>query len=509
MKKTVLFIMASLLLMAAASGNGAQESGASGKMTEISVMLFDRANIPADQGTITDNRWTKYVNEEMAALNITVEFQPLPRSEEGTKIPVLMASGTASDIMMTYNNALVESYYKDGGTTNLAPYVSEEYASQLRTYLGEAVLKAGQTSNGEQFAIPARRSIYTIHNMFIRKDWLDTLGIEIPTTPDEFLIVMKAFRDNDPGNVGKEQLIAFGSGGDMLSHAFRQELDQTAYDINQVSPDYGDPGMKDYHRFRNTLYNEGLMDREYFAEKNFGQAEREAVVRGDLGTWISNTNANVDGLRGSLLQNLRKNIPEADFIGISNLKNIHDGQIHNESYPLTGGFNFVPLTAESPEACIKYMNFLAGDGGFTLFHGIEGEHFQFEDGVPVVIDGEYNAKTKDWGRHDFFLVGNQGYFATPEDFAKATSKEIPGYEQYVIDNYRLGGEGIVFAQSIYKTDLEIKQSGNLKKIKDDYSVKLTTCDPAEFDSLWNEYLTQLENYNIKEILAEREAYFKK
>lgn len=483
-----------------------KEEAKPAEMQEISVMLFDRANIPDSEGTISDNRWTTFLNEGMAPLNIHVTFEPLPRSEEGTKIPVLMASGTASDVMMTYNNALVEQFYHDGGTVDLSSYV-EEFGADLKAYLGEKVLMAGQLSDGAQFAIPARRAIYTRHNLFVRKDWLDTLGMDIPTTTDEFLDMLRAFKEKDPGNVGDELVPYWGDY--LFRMSFLEELDEISYQINQASFAYGDPGNKEYLRFRNTMYNEGLMDPEYFAEKNFGQRERESFARGILGAWISNTNANVDALRGSLLQTLRETVPEADFIAISTLVNVNDGNIHNDSYPLTGGFNFVPKTAENPDAVVKYLNYLAGDGGFAVFHGIEGEHFNFEDGVPVVIDGEYNATTKDWGRHDFFLVGNQGYYETPKDFAAATAKEIPGYEEYVISNYALAGEGIVFASSIFKTEMQLEQSGNFDKVNEDYEVKLTTCAPEDFDSIYEDYLVELERYGIKEILEEREAYFKK
>ncbi len=58
------------------------------------------------------------------------------------------------------------------------------------------------------------------------------------------------------------------------------------------------------------------------------------------------------------------------------------------------------------------------EGGFTLFHGFEDEHYKLEDGVPVVIDADFNAVDKDWIRHDMFIIGNQGYFFSEDDFVK-------------------------------------------------------------------------------------------
>ena len=39
----------------------------------IKVELFDRSNAP-EGSTLTDNRWVKYVNEEMNKVGINVEF---------------------------------------------------------------------------------------------------------------------------------------------------------------------------------------------------------------------------------------------------------------------------------------------------------------------------------------------------------------------------------------------------------------------------------------------------
>lgn len=69
--------------------SGADSAKKPGELTEISVMLFDRGNIPAGQGTVDNNQWTQYVNEEMAKQGIKVNFVLIPRSEENTKIPVI------------------------------------------------------------------------------------------------------------------------------------------------------------------------------------------------------------------------------------------------------------------------------------------------------------------------------------------------------------------------------------------------------------------------------------
>ena len=40
--------------------------------------------------------------------------------------------------------------------------------------------------------------------MFIYEPWLDALGLEMPTTTEEFYKVLVAFRDMDPNGNGKK-----------------------------------------------------------------------------------------------------------------------------------------------------------------------------------------------------------------------------------------------------------------------------------------------------------------
>ncbi len=487
--------------------NSAATEG-TGERTEpvtISAMLFDRGNVPEGQGTITDNMWTKWINEQMAEKNITVEFVPVPRSEEVTKVNTMMASGTAADIMMSYYPDQIQQYYEDGGLYDVAPYI--DGAPQLKEYLGESVLNASKLPSGEMFGVFARRSTTGNINCFIRTDWLEALDMEVPTTVDELYEVLTAFKQQDPGGVGSEKVVAMVA-GNALKFAFLSEtLDQESYNINSPYLEYADEGYREYMRFRNKCYNEGLMDPEYFTSKNFSQKEKELCVSGQLGYWEYDVNGNVDNLRGGLLQNLKQNIPTADFVAIDPMKNVNNGEIYTPNYSETGAVVFLPKTAKDPEACFEYLDFLAGEGGFTVFHGFEGEHFEFVDDVPVVIDAEKNATEKDWIRHDLFLVGNQGYYKTEEDFMAATSKELPGYEEYVIDNYTKAGIGIRMHAPIYTSPTQVEQTTNLTKVKEKYEVEVTTCSPDQFDAIYDQWMAEMEKYDVQKILDERAEYY--
>lgn len=158
---------------------------------------------------------------------------------------------------------------------------------------------------------------------------------------------------------------------------------------------------------------------------------------------------------------------------------------------------------------MTYLDWMCSqDGGFAIYHGFEGEHFEYDaNGVPVVKDASYNSTDKDWIRADLFLTGNQGYFATVDDFNACTSKEAPGYEDHVIANYENALTGIINHDSTYTSPSTPELLTDLNLVKDEYQVKCITCPTSEFDATFDEYVSALEDAGAKTIIEERTAYF--
>ena len=488
---------------------------ASSDPVRISVMVFDRGNAPEGQGTPIDNRWTAWINEQMGRQRITVDFMAVARSEESTKIPVMMATKTAADVMMSYNYAMVRKFHDDGMLHELDALL-EQHGANVRSYIGDACIDVGRDEYGTLFAIAARRSTTAASNLFIRKDWLDALGIAVPSTIDELYNALRLFKEEDPGGVGAGRVIASAIpvGSRVVAKSFLTNMNETEYLIRSVGElsghCYADrSGGLAYFKFRNRLYNGGLADREFFLSKNFSQKERGFALTGVLGFWEYDVNGNVDTLRGGILQTLQQQVHDAELISIPPMRNIWDDRFYNPSYPVSGAFLFMPVTAKSPEAVMSYLDFLAGEGGFTIFHGFEGEHFEFEDNIPVVIDAVRNAQTKDWIRHDLFLVGNQGYYKIEEDFFAATAKELPGWEDYVLENYSNATIGIRIPMTTYASPTQAREAANIQKLFDDYAVQMITGAPDQVEKLYTEMLAEFGRYGMEDILSERRAYYEK
>ena len=107
--------------------------------------LWDRENSP-EGATITDNKWTKYIQEKMSAVGINVEFVTVPRGDEVNWLRSAMAGGTAPDIVLTYTYSIAQEYYEQGGVWDLSEFIDgADQALNMKAYLGQEVIDYCQT----------------------------------------------------------------------------------------------------------------------------------------------------------------------------------------------------------------------------------------------------------------------------------------------------------------------------------------------------------------------------
>ena len=508
---------------AASEGAGEEQASSSGYQTTygskqfdnvtIQVELFDRENAPSGS-TITDNKWTNYVQEEMKKVGINVEFVAVPRSDEIDKMTSMMAGGIAPDIVLTYTYSKAKDYYDQGGVWDLSEFVDGEgQAANLKKYLGDSVIDMGRTNGNELYGIVARRATTARSNFYVRKDWMDALGLSVPTTVDELYNLVEQMTKNNPD--GRTDIIGTTAWDDgyFLAAFSKLASDPLQSVIScKLTRDYFDEGMKEFYRFRNKLYNNGLVHPEYYALPTDDYISY--IVNGNMATFEDHVGANIDSRLGYALPTLRKNYPDADLVAIPPLKNIWDNKQYSTTYSEGGLIAFCPKTAdeETVEACVTYLDWMCTkEGGFTLYHGFEGEHFEYdEDGVPVVIDPDYNTADKDWIRGDLFLTGNAGYFETVDDFNKATAKQYPGYEDHFIadQEYALVGDHIEdIDDSLYTSPSQAKLAADINLVRDEWLVKVITCPEGEFEANWDSFMAALKDAGVETINEERTAYF--
>ena len=487
----------------------------------IQVELFDRSNAP-EGNTITENKWVDYAKESMAKVGINLEFVAVPRSDEVEKMQVMMASGTAPTITFTYTHSYARDYYAQEGIWDLSEFIDgEDQAVNLKKYIGDNCLNMGRLPEGDLFGIVARRATVASHNLFIRTDWLEDLGLEVPTNVEELTEAIRLMAKENPD--GRNVIIGIWplglEGGNVYPYvgtialSFMKNVDDERMCAIQSGLEYyADEGYRDYIKWLNQMYNEGLINQEYFAQT--GEQSQSYIVNGQIACFEQNVGYHVDILRGSLLQALQQNDPSANIEAISPMySSVFDGKQYTDVYGEGGMIMFCPKTAteEQVEAAMTYLDWMATEeGGFVFYHGFEGEHFDYnENGVPIAKDAEYNATDKDWIRTDIFLVGNQGYYATTEDFNAGIASDNPEYYDHVFDAYQKSTEGINYGGYQFMETPESLQEiqADLDLLRSEYMVKCITCDVADFDALYDEFILKLEDAGIKQALEDKAAFY--
>lgn len=483
----------------------------------LRVEMYDRSIA----GFNVEDCWQlHYIQENFGDPNhIKVEWVPVSRWEEGTILNTQLAGGTAPDICMTYGGDLVQQYVDMGGIYALDSML-DEYAPDLKAFLGDNVLEYGQfdVGNGkEQFALPARRIIVATQVNYIRKDWLEKLNMEVPTNVDELYEYLKAAKEQ---NLGGEKTIPYAS--DLYSadpfYGWIYQMD-AFIDYSQVTEEdwvahhdfhYLLPGAKEAIRWMNKFFNEGLVT-DYFGIENSDQTKSDRV-NGYDGFWMGNWDA-AWRMEDSFQIDLEKNVEGASYIACDAFKPDSEDKPH-ETYTAAGQYIFIPASVpeETAIAALKYLNWMCQpESLFALQNGEEGHNYTTVDENGIPTDLKNVDDTEDaYKLHatDGAPICNGFYYGSDELNFAASANAYPGYTDEVAHSLEIsntfGYEPISFTRTIqarvdYGTTVISKEAELL--------VQTVTCKPEEFDAKWDEYMNALLTAGGQQIIDEqREAY---
>jgi putative aldouronate transport system substrate-binding protein len=508
MNKFTGMILAAAICSGGLSGCAKEEpaAGASPSNSEpprtLTVEVFDRGK--SGQPPLDNNYWTRYVNENFGKENnVTVKYVSVPRTQEVDKLNVLMAANEAPDLSFTYDSGVVYNYAQQGGLAELDDYI-DKYGPNLTKELGPDVLKYGKFGN-KQYAIPSKRTMRQTTMLWIRKDWLDKLGLPLPTTRDEFYQALVAFRDKNPGKVDGVVPMAYSASSGSGTGTFN--LDESFYapmaeaELARVSNSnpwimtWAVPEYKSYMKLMNKMYNEGLLSKDAAIDKTGSQAVAE-VSSGKAGAFAANWDYIYRASPG-IYSTLKKNVPGAELVPVDTFKN-SQGKYSKIEYPANGMYLMVPKASKNADLVVKYLNWMA-DPKVTAFmqFGKEGEDYTLQNGIPVPVAP--STLTGDKFQSASFNGDYCLLFSGPQlgDDAKNLAELMLGYPGYESDVKKAAQIAMTdtrtgFAFTIPNASYA-KNSAALQTKTDQMMARLITAPPAEFDSLYDnqvkEYMT--------------------
>ncbi|MDF2927230.1 MAG: extracellular solute-binding protein [Paenibacillaceae bacterium] len=349
----------------------------------ITVSIYDRGLVPPAEGTIEDNRWTKWLNQNGP---VNVKFMAIPRFESVQKYNTLFASGGAPDLIFEYDSAYRNQLYTQKQLLPLDDLI-EQYGTNYKKMIEKypKLKSVGTKADGKIYELGRVNELNPNHTLFIRADWLKKLNLEVPKTLEDFMKVAKAFSEQDPDGNGKKDTygiaLSFVSGY-IMDYAFGAG---TSWAVVDGKLEHVWDRVKASYEFRKQLFNAGVVDKDFLADTN-GEKSKQDWLSGKLGIYGANGGASDK----NLLEAFVKNNPNADYIPIAPPETPFGkfGPVIQNPLQMVAA---ITSSAKNPEAVMKYYDFLLSDKAVdALRNGIEGEHYAIVDGCPTPVDDAKN-----------------------------------------------------------------------------------------------------------------------
>jgi putative aldouronate transport system substrate-binding protein len=350
------------------------------------------------------------VIQEMANVDIDWSVICAPDGNEiKAQYLLMLASGNYPDVIMWLHNEEyaggVSQLYNEGIAMELNDVI-DQYMPNLKKILEEnpSVANDLMNDNGQYLYFTAINPLKTVEDLLditwwgllLRSDWLENVGMEVPTNIDEWYNVLSAFKNYDPNGNGQQDEIPFdaGSAGTQLFMPSFGFLTGQYIDPDTGKVGYGEYSEKyrDFLETMNKWYSEGLIA-NIFDET--GAAVNASVtdenIYADLaGSWKGLANYWEQRLPPVLEKN-----PNANFVAAP-WPTSEDGSVYN-AYTGISHVNrvttIISTDCENVEAAARLIDTMYSEEGAKLLTwGIEGETYEYdENGKPY--NTEYANET--------------------------------------------------------------------------------------------------------------------
>ncbi|MEF2248664.1 extracellular solute-binding protein [Paenibacillus sp. IITD108] len=339
-----------------------------------------------------DKDFVKQTIDEMFNVNWNVTYMAAG-PDSTNKINARFASNTAPDLMVVSGRDS-QTYAKDGLIGDLRPFLSPEKMPNYFKWITESDLKGYYTIEGaaEGLRAPIPYNLDPYVAWYIRKDWLDNLGLEVPKNYEEALHAMRAFTFEDPDRNGKDDTYGFSTSGnganvgfDWLEWVKNDFYSSMFVDEGQLIDAGSNIRTVDALRDIKSVVDEKIVDPNWFLNK--GSDHQSRFIEGRVGIIkAQGRDFALEGSDTSVLNRMREINPNADIIPFNPFPDKKG--IISKPQGSNGFVIPVKLIEKEPEKVTRMMEileFLASPEGFLLTHyGKEGESYT-RDGDKVTL----------------------------------------------------------------------------------------------------------------------------
>jgi putative aldouronate transport system substrate-binding protein len=362
------------------------------------------------------------------------------------------------------------------------------------------------------------------YKMWVKASWLDTLGIEMPTTPEEFKNLLIAIRDNDVNGNGDATdeipLVGYYNGRQTDPVRFLMNPFELYRENYYVITDDGEmrflantDGWRDGLRYLADLYAEGLIAEETYVQdstqfNNLLNKPAEEAIVGTFPCWYQGAQIDTNVLDWT------------DYIAVPPLEG--PTGLRQAAARKGGNFNMVgaiTTSCENPVVAFRWMDWMISeDGSYFGMYGVEGENFEWVDEpsyygdeksiarITSDVDTLWNSGT--FPRYDrayirYATTQNPEAYTTDNTYVLLSAAQA--YEPYYVwhnipDVVWCADEDIIQERADYQT------------LFNDYILTTNTqfvmgeLDIND-DDVWAEYVAELDAMGLEDYMAVLAEYY--
>lgn len=437
--KLAALALALTLLLAACSGTNtpadSQTEAPKGAATQAPEVKTENTPAPADEKPLElsifmpntaqiDRSSSPVLDVIMQKTNTKITMVEAAGDEWKQKLSVLISSGTEPNLMLFGQGEIymLNKYAADGfmvpwndPASNLMQSSMPNASARIQP---DAIAKLSNRE-GLLYALPQVRDIgYGAY--FVRTDWLTKLGMEKPTTLEEYKEMLRRFTEEDPDGNGKNDtwgLIADKNGNfELFAGPFGLPLNDWFEENGQLAYGSTHPRMKDALAFATEVYKAGYIHPDSTTMDS--KTKEQLMSSGVIGLWhgVSSGNANIMKALREVVPTAANEVlpvPVAAGVekGISSIARIIEN-VDNKPKSISG---VLAMSAKVPEDTRqKLASFVdwhySDEGNAAITYGVESDSYK-KEGDKYIIDTEkYNLdKLRQIGAWDVYTY--TGYIA--------------------------------------------------------------------------------------------------
>ena len=315
------------------------------------------------------------------------EDQLALRLTTGDLPDVILKGGISNSSQLKYGE---QEYFLNLMNGNLLQTYAPNYWALCQEY--PEILSASMMPDGSVYSLGMVRNSTgstVASKLFFNQEWLNTVGMDTPTTSEEFYQVLKAFKEQDPNGNGKNdeiglylkpdhlQYVTFGMFGIGNRGSNNGYID---WDEEKQSVRYfaTTDGFRQWVEWIRKLYSEGLLNKEYFD-----------FTESNLGNYVNNDVCGVFAYTNLCMLN---QATQQKFTYLDGAMTGPDGDkdyFGVNSIGTTGSY-IITTACQYPEVALRWADYFYSDEGSLFFYygdegvtydALENGSYQFNDAV--------------------------------------------------------------------------------------------------------------------------------